>query len=149
MAGQKFKAPTPKMGVQRLLRLAKYMRTVPEKRFDMGEWHKKTECGTAMCVAGHATRVVRELRLKEIDGWSGDRTITITNLRVPNAYDGHEAFGEAFALSRHYALEVTHHDSSHRTPSAASRAVRKAAEGLAARSGLKIRRDGSVVRAER
>jgi hypothetical protein len=49
------KPPSRKVGNNRLLRLADYLRTVPRKEFDIRVW--ESSCGTIACAMGHATRM--------------------------------------------------------------------------------------------
>lgn len=109
--------------LRRLDRLADYLATVPRKLFDMERYGRKEHCGTVCCLAGHATRVVRELRLKPCAG--KDEGMFIVNTRTDEDYDS--AFASAFGLDIYVASYLTDSTAPHRTPKQAAKAVRRLA----------------------
>ena len=45
------------VNVERLLRLAAHLETVPAEAFDMGDWAVRHTCGTTCCALGHACTI--------------------------------------------------------------------------------------------
>lgn len=45
------------MNIERLTILADHLDTVPAERFDLGVWHRVTDCGTTACAVGHACAI--------------------------------------------------------------------------------------------
>lgn len=80
--------------INRLLKLADYLETVPQKSFSMRDWINETECGIVACAVGHAcnipsfkraglmmkgtypilTSVIDKDTNKPLDGWDAVRT---------------------------------------------------------------------------
>lgn len=71
-------------GKRRLIKLAEFLETaeLPGK-FDMSEWHRKTDCGTSACALGWATTIPSFRRAGLTLGPSEVGTISIPE------YDGH------------------------------------------------------------
>lgn len=70
----------PSLGVQRLLRLADYLETVPPELYAQESWRTRTSCGTVCCAFGHAvTGLGRELGLR----WRGPGSDVIDRITGP------------------------------------------------------------------
>lgn len=124
--------PTGKRRLDRLDRLADYLDTVPRDKFDMQEFGVQEEgCATVACIAGHSTRVVRELRLEP--NFVNRMFMDLVNIRTKENH-GVSAFADAFGLDLDVAYALTEPDAPHQTPKQAAKAVRRLAAEIRRRS---------------
>ena len=54
---------TTKTHARRLLKLAKFLKTIPDEKFDIGIWKTERKCGTVCCAVGWATNIPEFNRL--------------------------------------------------------------------------------------
>lgn len=107
--------PSVTAAVRRLKQLASRLADLKSCNFDMSTWVSYETCGTVGCIAGYAaSEVPKELRGETgvTDGYKQHGRI----LNTRTGRYGYEAFADAFGLQDDVAYEVTHPDSSHRTP---------------------------------
>ncbi len=127
---------SPEANCNRLLALARLLRGLPAKQFDMGFWVFKANrkkkamqsCGTICCVAGWATSVHPDLELL----WDA----------VHNKHTGKtgaDALETAFGIDSKTALFLVDADSPHQKPRQAAAAVEKVAKSFAQQHNLSIR----------
>jgi hypothetical protein len=99
-----------KIHARRLLKLADFLRTVPQREFDMGEWHKGSEsgsvCKTVACAAGWACSIPSfrraGLRLNINDFWEEEDE----RGRKTKSFSGDVKFEPKTQTDRQMAREV-------------------------------------------
>jgi hypothetical protein len=125
---------TPRTNINRLLRLAGLLRSLPPEQVDMNHVAYESTCGTVCCIAGWATRVHPDLTLgPPNDG--GDRYL---RHKGKENLSYHDCFAEAFGLDMDTAVELTRANAPHRTPAACALAVERVAADLAVQHGYEI-----------
>ena len=108
-----------------LTKLARVLRGVPKKQFDMGDWYQETPCGTKGCIAGWAAMVFPYRFKKDYPYTHDDGNITSYDVIHRASGEGGEVgFAKAFRISEEDAEDLTLGNmSKKRTPKAAAKAV--------------------------
>lgn len=134
--------------INRLLKLAQFLRELPRCSFDMQCWirdkgripddseddrfdryncNKIPECGMAACLGGWATHIVPELVIKK-GGLHNTRT----------GGSDYTAFGYAFGLDGVTAEILTDGDADHKTPKQAAKVLEELAVEIAKANDYEI-----------
>lgn len=127
--------------INRLLRLAQFLRDEVGKDFHMGAWAEMKKgdglcsvsaksaahCKMVCCLGGWATKFHPDLVLRE-------GTLFNTQTRVFSVH----AFAEAFNLYYDVACDLTDIYAPHQTPKAAAKAIEKVAKQMADEHGYEI-----------
>jgi hypothetical protein len=122
-----------KPDIKGLMKLGRYLQRVPRKQFNQGQWWskkisaKKSECGTAGCVAGHAAHVFPH-RFKKTYGEietdaDGVEYTHYSVIHRSSGMSGSDAFQRAFRISDDDAYMICSPEADHQTPKQAARAI--------------------------
>jgi hypothetical protein len=126
------KGVTMKPDLKGLMKLGRYLQRVPRKQFNQSIWwekatsEKKSECGTAGCVAGWAATVFPS-RFKragqETDVFEGVKRTYYGVEHRRSGLSGTEAFARGFRISDDDAYMICAPEADHETPKQAARAI--------------------------
>ena len=105
-----------------LEKLAEYMTTVPQDKFDMSEWYEEAPCGAKACILGHAS-VLFPSRFKRVHIYQDTYSESYKIQHRTAGVEGSLAFAVGFQIDYADASRITLNPRTI-TPEQAARTIR-------------------------